>query len=421
VKTSYRKRPVLAIEDLGLELDDLRGDPIESLARFGAELVLTSYLHAEVAEHLGAERYERDVERRGYRNGCRTRRVTCGTGSLNVDYPKVRGVSETFRSKVLDAWQRRSDTVVSTMASLYVEGLSTRDYERALAPLWGESGLSRSTVSRANEEIKEAFEAWRRRDLSGEEIVYLFLDGHYEGVRMGSSEKEAILVAHGITKTGARRLLSVSLGCRESADSWLLVLRDLVARGLPTPLLAISDGCPGLIRAVKETWPTVARQRCIAHRIRNVLARAPKKAHEILRKAMNRIFYASCLEEALAAAQEFAERFQDAYPEATSLLGKDLGDCLTFFRFPPRHWRRLRTSNGLERVFKEVKRRTRVIGRFPTEMSALSLVWSVMDQSAGKWRGVKMDDAHRRLLEEAVQSLTKEPIVVKGFEELLAA
>jgi putative transposase len=421
VKTSYRKRPVLAIEDLGLELSELRGDPIEALARFGAELVLTSYLHAEVAAHLGADRYERDVERRGYRNGCRTRRVTCGSGMLNVDYPKVRGTSDAFRSKLLDAWQRKSDTIASTMASLYVEGLSTRDYERALEPLWGEAGLSRSTVSRANEEIKEAFDQWRRRDLSGEDILYLILDGHFEGVRRGTTEKEAILVAHGITKTGARRLLGVYLGCRESADSWLLALRDLVSRGMRDPLLVISDGCPGLIRAVKETWPTVARQRCIAHRMRNVLARAPKKAHKLLQQAMRRIFYANDLSEALAAAQEFAERFQDVYPEATKILGENLDDCLTFYRFPPRHWKRLRTSNGLERTFKEVKRRTRVIGRFPTEMSALSLVWSVLDQSSGKWRGVKMDDAHLRLVEAAVESLSKEPTVVKGFEELIAA
>ena len=421
MKTSYRKRPVLAIEDLGLELDALRGDPIEELARFGAELVLTSYLHAEVAEHLGADRYERGAERRGYRNGSRTRRVTCGTGSLNVNFPKVRGASEAFRSRALDAWQRKSDTVASTMASLYVEGLSTRDYERALSPLWGEAGLSRSTVSRANEQVKETFETWRRRDLSGEDIVYLFLDGHFEGIRLGTREKEAILVAHGIARTGSRRLLGVYLGCRESADSWRLALRDLVERGLAAPLLAISDGCPGLIRAVNETWPKIARQRCIVHRIRNVLARAPKSAHKLLQQAMNRIFYAPCLEEALVAAQEFAERFGDAYPEATRILGKDLGDCLTFFRFPPRHWRRLRTSNVLERTFKEVKRRTRVIGRFPGEMSALSLVWSVMDQSAGKWKGVKMEEAHVRLSEAAVESLAKDPIIVKGFEELLAA
>jgi transposase-like protein len=157
------------------------------------------------------------------------------------------------------------------------------------------------------------------------------------------------------------------------------------------------------------------------HRIRNVLARVPKKDQPLLRRELNRIFYAPSLEEALQAAEAFARRYRNTYTGAVEVLGKDLSDCLSFFRFPPRHWRRLRTSNTLERQFREVRRRTRVIGRFPTEMSALSLIWSVLDQDAPKWRGMLMDQEHLVLLEAAVQSLSREPIIVKGFEELLAA
>jgi len=421
VGRSYRKPPVLAIEDLGLELGSLRGDPIEELARLGARLVLTSYLEAEVSAHLGAGRYERSDARRGRRNGRRARSVSCGVGRVEVAYPKIRDAEEPFRSEVLDAWQRSSRTLMSTLPALYIEGLSTRDFERALSPLCQEAALSRSTVSRANEEIKEAFDRWRRRSLSEEEPVYLFLDGHYEGVRLGVREKEAVLVAHAITKTGARALLGVYLGARESTESWKLALQDLVERGLRQPLLVVSDGNPGLIRAVKETWPTVARQRCIVHRVRNVLARVPKKDHARVRKSLNRIFYAPCLEEALEAARAFAGTWRNVYPSAVEILGKDLADCLTFFRFPPRHWRRLRTSNGLEGSFKEVKRRTRVVGRFPTEMSALSLIWSVMEKDAAKWRGALMDGPHWELIHLAVASLSQEPIVVRGFEDLLAA
>jgi len=417
----YRKPPVVAIEDLGLELGGLRGDPIEELARFGARLVLGSYLEAEVSAFLGAEPYERSASRQGSRNGHRTRRVSCGVGALEVDYPKVRETGEPFRSEVLDAWQRTSRTLLSTLPSLYVEGLSTRDFERALSPLWRETGLSRSTVSRANRQIEEAFQRWRRRDLSQEDVICLFLDGHYEGVRLGVREKEAILVAHATTRKGMRSLLGVYLGARESTESWSLVLQDLTARGLRQPLLVVSDGNPGLIRAVKDTWPGVARQRCIVHRIRNVLARVPKKDHARVRRALNKIFYAASLEEALQAARKFAKTYQDLYPSAVETLGRDLSDCLTFYRFPPRHWKRLRTSNGLERSFREVRRRTRVIGRFPTEGSALALIWSVLDQDAKKWRGMLMDEAHLALVLAAVESLSKEPIVVKGFEELLAA
>ena len=418
---SYRKPPVPAIEDLGLELGMLRGDPIEALARFGAQLVLTSYIEAEVEAHLGAGRYERTMDRQGHRNGHRTRRVTCGLGMIEVEFPKVRHTARPFRSQVLDAWQRTSSAVTSTLASLYIEGLSTRDYERALKPVWRGAGLSRSTVSRANEQIKEAFCRWRRRSLAEEEVVYLFLDGHFEGVRLGVPGKEAILVAHGIVKSGARVLLGVYLGGQESTESWKLALHDLVGRGLRQPLLVVSDGNPGLIRAVKETWPTVLRQRCIVHRVRNVLARIPKREHKRMRRLLNSIFYAASLEEALEAAEKFAAAWGDVYPEAVRVLGKDLADCLTFFRFPARHWRRLRTSNGLERSFREVKRRTRVIGRFPTEMSALSLIWSVMDGESRKWHGMLMGETYLGQIEAAVKSFKDERIVVRGFDELLAA
>jgi putative transposase len=417
----YRKPPVLAIEDLGLELGALRGDPIEQLARFGARLVLTAYLEAEVRAHLGAERYERTDDRRGRRNGRRRRKLTCGVGGIEIDFPKVRQTETPFRSAILDAWQRTSETLLATLPSLYVEGLSTRDFQRALKPLHDGTGLSRSTVSRANAQLKEAFDAWRRRDLSGEELIYLFLDGHFEGVRLGTPQKEAILVAHGITQSGQRVLLGVYLGGTESTEAWKLALEDLTERGLLPPLLVISDGNAGLIRAVKELWPTVARQRCIVHRIRNVLARVPKKDQQRVRKALNRIFYAASLEEALEAARVFAETWQNAYPNAVETLGRDLSDCLTFFRFPPRHWKRLRTSNALERTFREVKRRTRVVGRFPNERSALSLVWAVLERDAERWRGVVMDAPHLERVQAGASSLLERPILVEGFEELLAA
>jgi putative transposase len=417
----YRKPPVLAMEDLGLQLGEVRGDPIEQLARYGARLVLMSYLEAEVSELIGADRYERAEERRGHRNGRRRRKVTCGMGEIEIDFPKVRDTERPFRSSILEAWQRTSDTLMKTLPSLYVEGLSTRDVERALKPLHDGAGLSRSTVSRANEQIKEAFDAWRRRDLSKEKVIYLFLDGHFEGVRLGTQEKEAILVAHGITESGGRTLLGVYLGGRESTEAWKLALEDLVERKLAQPLLVISDGNAGLIRAVKDLWPTVARQRCIVHRIRNVLSRVPKKDHGRLRHAMNRIFYAENLEEALEASRRFAETWGKVYPSAVETLGRDLSDCLTFYRFPPTHWKRLRTSNSLERCFREVKRRTRVVGRFPDERSALSLVWSVLEGQSSGWRGMEIDAPAARWIEEAVASLRERPIVVEGFDELLAA
>lgn len=421
MQISKQKVPEIAIEKLGLEVGEIEGDPIEEMARYGTRLILTNYLQAEVEAHLRAMPYERTEDRRGSRNGIRERRVACGIGGVTIEYPKVRDSEEPFRSQVLEAWQRKSRTLLEVIPALYVEGLSTRDYKRALKDLWQGAGMSRSTVSRANEQLKVAFDEWRRRSLVAEEIVYLFLDGHYEGVRQGTSAKEAILVAHGIRNDGKHVLLGVYLGNHEDTQSWKLALNDLEGRGLRRPVMVISDGNAGLIRAVREKWQKIARQRCIVHRIRNVLARIPKSEHGLIRKELNRIFYAPSLDEALAAAKAFAQKWQNEYPNAVEVLGTDLEDCLTFFRMPQRHWKRIRTSNTLERLFLEVRRRTRVIGRFPGERSALSLIWSVLDQDAGKWHRMTMDAGHLQKLQEGVESFIVNPIKVIGFEELIAA
>ena len=416
-----QKPPVVAIEKLGLEVGPIEGDAVEALARYGARLILSSYVHAEVEAHLGAGWYERADQRRGRRNGRRERGVSCGVGKVLIDYPKLRGCARPFQSAVLAAWQRKSQTLLATLPSLYVEGLSTRDYQRALSPLWAGVGLSRSTVSRANGRIQDGFQQWRRRSLAEEPIPYLYLDGHYEGVRLGTKGKEAILVAHGVRRDGRRVLLGVWLGCHEDTASWKLALQDLVERGLARPGLVISDGNPGLIRAVRELWPKTPRQRCIVHRIRNVLARVPKRERPAFRKALNRIFYAPSEAEAREEARRFAERWGNVYPEAVATLGRDLADCLTFFRLPPRHWKRLRTSNTLERLFREVRRRTRVIGRLPNEAAALSLVWAVMDPTAQRWHGLVMDHYHCDKLQEGLLSLEANPIRIEGFDDLLVA
>ena len=255
---------------------------------------------------------------------------------------------------------------------LYVEGLSTRDFRRALKPLWGESGLSPSSVSRANRALKESFNNWRRRDLSLEEIVYLFPDGIYLGVSGGSREKEAILVAHGINREGKRVVLHLSLGGRESTESRKGTINDPVGRGLKPPQLIISDGNPGLLRAIKDIWPQVPRQRCIVHRMRNVPA-------------------------------------------------KHLEECFTFYRFPERHWKYIRTSNVLERAFKEVKRRTKVVGRFPTETSALIMVFGILEEKKLKWQKVTMRPEDIAWIEETTKLLEEEPIRLGFPDEHLVA
>ncbi len=250
MNVGYRGRQELSMSELGLDYDQVKGQGLEQLTRMGAHLLLTVYVNEEVKRFLGASKYERSESREGYRNGKRSRKVGCGCGEIGIRSPKVRETEEPFRSQALAAWQRKSKEVLAVLPLLYLEGLSTRDFRRALKPLWRKSGLSRSAISRANRQLKREFKAWRERDLSGEKILYLFLDGFYLGVRKEERGKDGILVAHGIRRDGRRVVLGIYLGGRESKASWKVALHDLVERGLDPPALVISDGNPGLLRAI---------------------------------------------------------------------------------------------------------------------------------------------------------------------------
>jgi putative transposase len=422
MKKGYHKGQDLTMSELGLSLEELAGQPLELFAREGAKLLLMVGLEEEVTAALMRRPYERSQGKVvGYRNGHRVRQVSCGAGIIEVPVPRVSDTEETFRSQLLEAWQRRSKLLEETIPLLYVEGLSTRDFKRALKPLWGKGGLSRSSVSRANKALKEAFNNWRHRDLSLEEIIYLFLDGIYLGVRGNSRDKEAVLVAHGITRQGKRVVLHLSLGGRESTESWKGVLNDLVERGLRRPQLITIDGNPGLHKAVKDVWPEVPRQRCAVHRIRNVLARVPKKKQGEVRKSVTRIFYAACLDDARDEARHFLSRYSREFPTACEVLAKHLEECLIFYRFPERHWKHIRTSNVIERSFKEVKRRTRVVGRFPNETSALVMVFSLLEEERMKWQKVGMRAEDIAWIEEASRALEQEPIKLEFLEEMLVA
>jgi putative transposase len=422
MEKGYHKGQDLTMSELGLSLEELAGQPLELFAREGAKLLLMVGLEEEVTAALMRRPYERSQGKViGYRNGHRDRQVSCGAGVIEVPVPRVSDTEETFRSQLLEAWQRRSKLLEETIPLLYVEGLSTRDFKRALKSLWGESGLSRSSVSRANKALKEAFNNWRHRDLSLEEIIYLFLDGIYLGVRGNSRNKEAVLVAHGITREGKRIVLHLSLGGKESTESWKGALNDLVERGLRRPQLITIDGNPGLHKAVKDVWPEVPRQRCAVHRIRNVLARVPKKKQDEVRKAVTRIFYAACLDDARDEARQFLSRYSREFPTACEVLAKHLEECLTFYRFPERHWKHIRTSNVIERSFKEVKRRTRVVGRFPNETSALVMVFSLLEEERMKWQKVGMRAEDIAWIEEASKALEQEPIRLEFLEEALVA
>ena len=381
------------------------------LVQEGARLMLQTALEFEVEDFLGRALYQRNKrKRRGYRNGTYRRTVKTLAGEITVNKPKVRDTDEPFHSEIIRAWQRRCDELSALIPGLYLEGLSTRDYKRAFKTFWGESGLSKSTISRLNLRLHEEFEKWRRRDLSGERMLILFLDGLYGGVRFGTSDKEAILVAHGYRKDGSRVVLGLSLGGRESTSCWSEMINDLESRGLPLPEVVNSDGNPGLIAALKSVWPDLPRQRCTQHRTRNILEKVPKSQKDVIRKDVNAIWYAEDEKHALEKAREFVEKYGRKYEAATRCLIECLPDCLTFYRFPKKYWRHMRTSNLLERTFREVRRRTKVIGRFPTEKSALAVIFGVLTIDSPKWRGLTIEPGEIEEIECASKNLRENPI-----------
>jgi transposase-like protein len=261
----------------------------------------------------------------------------------------------------------------------FVRGLSMRDVE-SLCEQAGLGKLSRSTASRICSELRERFEAFKRRDLYEVQLAALFLDAVFLSVRP-DGPKEGVLVAWGFTTEGERVLLAVMLGMRESHEDWLALGRDLIARGLGAPLLIVADGAPGLIKAIDQCWPASDRQHCAVHRLRNLLAKLPERERERVRQA-----YWQALDDATDerdGAQRLGalvEQLEGAgYTAAARCLADDLDALVVHLRYPTRHRRRWRSTNLLERSLGEVKRRTKVIGRFPGETSCLTLVWAVLD------------------------------------------
>jgi putative transposase len=262
----------------------------------------------------------------------------------------------------------------------------------------GVGKLSKSTASRICSELRERFEAFKRRDLYEVRLAALFLDAVFLSVRP-EGPKEGVLVAWGFTEEGERVLLAVMLGMRESHEDWLALGRDLIARGLGAPMLIAADGAPGLIKAVEQCWPASDRQHCCVHRVRNLLAKLPERERERVRQA-----YWQALDEAInerdgkqrlkALVQELDKA---GYTAAAKCLNDDLDALVVHLRYPLRHRRRWRSTNLLERSLGEVKRRTKVIGRFPGETSCLTLVWAVLDLYIGHaTNGIKFTQLERQ-------------------------
>lgn len=367
-------------------------DPVEAIGRLGARLILQQALEDEVTEFLGRRRYERAGETVAHRNGYEPRKVATTSGSVELERPRVRDASRLgFESRVLGKGVTRTYALESLVIGSFLRGLSTRDVEAVLEETFDEPIASRSTVSRILEDTRERYRRWCQRRLDGHDVVYLFLDAIYLKLHPDDTPAEGVLVAWGVTLEGRKVLLGLQLGSRESYDSWLSFGRDLVARGMNAPALVVADGAPGIWKAVRELWPQADEQRCTVHALRNVTAKLPERHHREVKARWWQAFdEASSPAEARHGLEAIVADYRSAYPSAIAVIERDIDALVAHLRWPSEHRKRIRTTNLLERTFVEVRRRTKVIGRFPGETSALSLIWAVLELSSRGWRGVTM-------------------------------
>ena len=364
---------------------------LEELAREGARRMLERALATEVDEFLGRTRYERRMlAEHGYRNGYgRPRAVAIGTWPVEVRAPRIRDLPDDappFHSSILPRRRMLSADTQRLFARLYLEGLSSGDFEPAFRELLGETAtLSSSTILRLKDEWAVEYAAWRVRALTAR-YAYIWADGIYLGAGL-EPENSCLLVVVGAREDGRKELLAMELGYRESTESWAGVLRGLKTRGLTAPLLACGDGALGLWAALDEVFPTTRHQRCWNHRVLNVLDKVPKRLWADIRRRLREVWSSESRAEC-ELRRDGLVRWLEAHGQmaAAETVLRDWDDFVTFYDFPAEHWIHLRTSNPIESLFAGVRLRTDVAKRMRRRENALYLVFKIAQRLEHSWR-----------------------------------
>ena len=341
-------------------------------------------LEAELCSALGAGRHERSQARRGYRHGSEEREISTEGGTVLLEVPRGRvfaedGKTSEFQSKVLPRYQRRTARVEEAILGCYLGGINTRRARRALEGLLGDENLSKSAISRVVQRLKDRFFAWQSRDLSSEYYAYLYFDATNLRVRVGKRVvKLPVLVVLGVREDGQKVLVTLEVAGRESKGSWESLVNGLSKRGLRSPKLAILDGLAGLVSVVEDVWAACAVQRCVVHKLRNLMDKAPKHIQQEVKRDFDAIVYAKDKEVAQRAYAAFVKKWAKEAKSVVDSLEEAGEKLLTFFDFPKSQWKSLRTTNGIERVNAEFKRRTKTQGSFCNETSALVLLFGMV-------------------------------------------
>jgi len=363
-------------EDFLLDLD--------ARVRSAVQATIQVVLEEELERLVGAGPYERSDQRIDVRNGHYPRRIVTTAGEVAVRVGRARDGGAA--TAPLGRYARRRPEIDAAVTQAYVGGVSTRDMAGVTEALLGKR-IGRSTVSRVTKRLEDQVEELRREPIT-EPIAYLYLDATFVDARWARTvENVSALVAYGVGPDGKRQLLGVHIGAQESEASWTELLGELVARGLSGVQLIIRDEHAGLITAARKVLPEAKQQRCTVHLMRNVFSQVPKQHQKRLARELVAVLHADSLDTAKRKLRAFRLQFGKQFPEAVACLDRGFADATTYFAFPKPHWMRLRSTNGLERLHGEIKRRTRAIGAFPDRASALRLITAVALQVTSIWSG----------------------------------
>jgi putative transposase len=395
IPASERTREKLkALMDGRAETTDERSE----LVRLAARLIIEEALEGEASDALGRDYYARGaVAGSGYRNGYRRGRLKTAEGAVEFSAPQIADRAEPFRSRLREVVRGRTEMLEDLAVEAFARGLSVRDIEALFADEEGRSLLSRTAVSEITERLWAEYAAFAGRDLGEFDVLYLFVDGIAERLHLGQP-REAVLAAWGILGDGKKALLHLAPGTKEDTASCKEFFQDMRRRGLPDPLLVVSDGAPGVIRAIEECFPRSVRQRCLAHKMRNLESKTSEDLWPEFKACATACYQAASPALARLLRDEIVATYANKLPSAVACLQDDFEACIAHLKFPLAHRRAIRTTNLLERLFGEERRRTKVIPHAFGERAVLKLMYAALIRAAERWRGLKMTEFERRQL-----------------------
>lgn len=396
-------------KEIGEIMEGVEGEknPLEEVLQRAKVLIIQELLEGEVDEYLQRGRYQRRGEgsRTGYRNGYEPKGMKTPEGKLTVEIPQVRDTEEPYRSRLKEFLTGNTEVLETLAAEMYCRGLSTRDIEEALYSATGEKVLSRSSVSRVTEVLWEEYQGFISRDLSVYDIAYLVVDAVYESIRPYIHGNQALLVAYGITTEGKKVLLHMELGNKESAVFCGEFFRGMLKRGMNIPVSVTSDGALGLTKAIDEIFPLSLRVRCWVHKIRNLAVKLPDELWRKIKPEVLAIRDSLTYEEGKSRLDAMVAKYRRAYPSFVHCLLDDHQALLNILHIPHAHRKTVRSTNLVERIFVEERRRTKIIPRFLTEQACLKLTFSVLYRASYRWKRIPMSDDDRRQIEALRQKL----------------